>query len=381
MTAIMPTDADVLRALCAGTTDFMLVLDGDGRCVKVLGAQSRFGTAEEVIGKTLHELVDVQLADQHVAVIKQVLHHARLQVLRYSLVFAGQLIWFQATVSPMSNTLALWVARDITEQRALEQAQARLWIFEALADQAVDGIAIAGEDTIITYANTAYRSMTGYGDKIIGMSFLAIFPPAEKVQVLEEALPTVLRTGVWRGTFTSQRPDGSLWTNQISTALLRADENQPPLLAAISRDVSEQQRLDSERSALQEEVIEAQQAALRELSTPLVPIAAGVIAMPLVGAIDSRRAQQVMETLLEGITAQQAAYAIIDVTGVRVVDTQVASALLRVAQATKLLGAQVILTGISPEVAQTLVQLGADLSGIVVRSTVQSGITYALGAK
>jgi rsbT co-antagonist protein RsbR len=99
--------------------------------------------------------------------------------------------------------------------------------------------------------------------------------------------------------------------------------------------------------------------------------------MPLVGAVDSQRAQQVLSALLEGIAGSRARVAILDITGVAVVDTQVANALIRAAQAVKLLGAQVVLTGIRPEVAQTLVGLGADLSGIITRSSLQSGIAYA----
>jgi rsbT co-antagonist protein RsbR len=128
-----------------------------------------------------------------------------------------------------------------------------------------------------------------------------------------------------------------------------------------------------------EETVRAQNAALAELSTPLIPISDTVTVMPLIGAVDSRRAQQVMETLLEGIAQTKARVAILDITGVPVVDTQVANALIRAAQSVKLLGAQVILTGIRPEVAQTLVGLGADLSAITTRSSLQSGIAYATG--
>jgi rsbT co-antagonist protein RsbR len=120
---------------------------------------------------------------------------------------------------------------------------------------------------------------------------------------------------------------------------------------------------------------------LRELSTPLIPISDAVVVMPLIGAIDSRRAQQVMETLLQGLAQRQAETAILDITGVPVVDTQVANALIAAAQAVKLLGATVVLTGIRPEVAQTLVGLGIDLRGIITRASLQSGITYALGRR
>jgi PAS domain S-box-containing protein len=149
-------------------------------------------------------------------------------------------------------------------------------------------------------------------------------------------------------------------------------------LGTIANNTTEQKRNESERLLLQQQVIDAQEAALREIGTPLVPIAAGVVAMPLIGAIDSARAQMIMETLLEGISTQQAHVAILDITGVKVVDTQVASALLRAAQAAQLLGARVMLTGIGADVAQSLVQLGADLHRIETRSTLQAGIAAAL---
>jgi rsbT co-antagonist protein RsbR len=100
--------------------------------------------------------------------------------------------------------------------------------------------------------------------------------------------------------------------------------------------------------------------------------------MPLIGTIDSGRAQQVMETLLEGVSAHQAELAILDITGVSLVDTQVAQALVRAAQAVRLLGARVMLTGIQPQIAQTLVHLGVDLSEIQTQGSLQAGIAAAL---
>jgi rsbT co-antagonist protein RsbR len=145
------------------------------------------------------------------------------------------------------------------------------------------------------------------------------------------------------------------------------------------RDVTERKSAEDERVRLQEEVIRAQTAALAELSTPLIPLSERVVVMPLIGTIDARRAQDVLDTLLQGVADSKAEVVILDITGVPIVDTQVANGLVRAAQAVQLLGARVVLTGIRPEVAQTLVGLGIDLSGIITRSTVQSGIAFALG--
>lgn len=128
-------------------------------------------------------------------------------------------------------------------------------------------------------------------------------------------------------------------------------------------------------------IIDAQRAVLRELSTPLIPISDSVMVMPLIGTIDSSRARQIISALLEGVAAARTSTMIIDITGVPVVDSQVADILIHASQAVKLLGADVVLTGIRPEVAQTLVSQGIDLNGIVTLGTLQAGIRYAMRSK
>jgi PAS domain S-box-containing protein len=152
-------------------------------------------------------------------------------------------------------------------------------------------------------------------------------------------------------------------------------------VGAFISDISELKRADAERLDLKEQVIRAQQAALRELSTPLIPLAEGILAMPIVGTIDSVRANEILETLLQGINQRGAHTAILDITGVHLVDTHVANALVGAARAARLLGARVVLTGISPAVAKTLVQLETSLDGIVTMGTLASGIHYALKAQ
>ncbi|WP_434040791.1 MULTISPECIES: PAS domain-containing protein [Sorangium] len=149
-------------------------------------------------------------------------------------------------------------------------------------------------------------------------------------------------------------------------------------VGGVVREDTDLRRAEAERAALQEQIIAAQQEALRELSTPLIPLADGVLAMPIVGTMDGARAGQIMETLLTGISSQRAHTAILDVTGVRAVDALVAHALTRTARAAQMLGARVVLTGIRPEVARALLELGADLSGIITLGTLQSGIAHAL---
>jgi len=117
---------------------------------------------------------------------------------------------------------------------------------------------------------------------------------------------------------------------------------------------------------------------VRELSTPLVPITEGILVLPLVGTIDSQRAQQIMDVLLSGIADRRAKVVILDITGVPVVDTSVANYLLQATQAVRLLGSECILVGITPEVAQTVVGLGVELQGLITRSDLQGGVEYGL---
>lgn len=149
-------------------------------------------------------------------------------------------------------------------------------------------------------------------------------------------------------------------------------------VCGIATDITEQKRKEEERLLLREQVISAQEEALRELSTPLVPIADGVVAMPIVGSVDQARVERIMTTLLDGIGHHGAHTVILDVTGVRTVDSNVASAIVSVARAARLLGARVVVTGVRPEVARTLIEIGTDLDGIVMRGNLQSGIAFAL---
>jgi rsbT co-antagonist protein RsbR len=129
-----------------------------------------------------------------------------------------------------------------------------------------------------------------------------------------------------------------------------------------------------EASATQAQLREA----IQELSTPIIPLYTGVLAVPLVGRVDSQRAQALTEAMLEAIAREQAEIVLLDITGVAMVDTNVANHLMQTARAAALLGSQVVLVGISAEVAQTLVQLGLDLGQLVTLSNLQSGLEYAL---
>jgi rsbT co-antagonist protein RsbR len=115
-----------------------------------------------------------------------------------------------------------------------------------------------------------------------------------------------------------------------------------------------------------------------ELSTPVVTLWHGVLALPLVGTLDSARTQIVMESLLQKIVDTGAGLAIIDITGVPTVDTLVAQHLLKTVEAARLMGAECIISGIRPQIAQTIVHLGIDLAGVVTKASLADAFAVAL---
>jgi rsbT co-antagonist protein RsbR len=127
-----------------------------------------------------------------------------------------------------------------------------------------------------------------------------------------------------------------------------------------------------------EEVIRRQQQSMLELSTPVVTLWTGVLALPLIGTLDSERTQVVMESLLQRIVQTGASIAILDITGVPTVDTLVAQHLLKTVSAARLMGADCIISGIRPQIAQTIVHLGVDLNSVVTKSTLADAFAVAL---
>jgi anti-anti-sigma factor len=250
-----------------------------------------------------------------------------------------------------------------------------------IIDSLPDVMYVKDSEGRFVVANQALAQLLGLAspDLLIGKTDLELFPrelatgyDADDRAIIESGVPL----------FDKEEPvqhaDGTTRWIVTTKVPLRGPQGKTIGLVGRGQDITERRRAESERQRLQEELIQAQTVALQELSTPLIPISDTVLVMPLIGRIDERRANQILESLLTGIQTQQADLAIIDITGVNLVDTQVAHVLLQAARAVKLLGAQVVLTGLRPEVAQTLVSLGVDLSDIVTRGTLQSGIAYGL---
>ncbi|MFE6335945.1 STAS domain-containing protein [Streptomyces sp. NPDC057806] len=127
-----------------------------------------------------------------------------------------------------------------------------------------------------------------------------------------------------------------------------------------------------------EQLIARQREQLLEVATPVIQLWEGIVAVPLIGTLDSARSQVVMESLLEAIVAQRARYAILDITGVPTVDSLVAQHLMKTVAAARLMGAECIVSGIRPAIAQTIVHLGIDLGTIITRAGLADALAYAL---
>ena len=126
-----------------------------------------------------------------------------------------------------------------------------------------------------------------------------------------------------------------------------------------------------------EEVILRQTDEIAEISTPVIRLWDGILALPIIGTLDSARTQVVMENLLQEIVATGSSIAILDISGVPAVDSLVAQHLMKTVSATRLMGAECIISGIRPEIAQTVVHLGIDLSNIITKSTLASALAYS----
>src|ERR1700691_5171617 len=183
-----------------------------------------------------------------------------------------------------------------------------------------------------------------------------------------------------RGGFTPSETALGMFSLKEAVYELVADSAElVPEFLAFSRLVDELGlRTFEAYSAAREQIIADQMTTMMELSTPVVRLWDGIIAVPLVGTLDSARTQLVMEKLLDTLVATGADHAVIDITGVPTVDTEVAQHLLKTVSAARLLGAECTICGIRPQVAQTIVSLGIEFGDIVTKATLADALRHAL---
>jgi rsbT co-antagonist protein RsbR len=245
--------------------------------------------------------------------------------------------------------------------------------FRLLVDSVKDyAIVMLDPEGHVASWNAGAERIKGYRpDEIIGKHF-SCFYPAESIQrgLPEQELKTAAKEGRFEDEGWRVRKDGKqFWANATISAL-RDKDGTLRGFAKVTRDLTERKQT--------EERIQQQAKEIMELSTPVMQVWQGVVVAPLIGSLDSQRTQQFMERLLSRIVETNSPVALVDIMGVPTVDTQTAQHLIETISAVRLLGAQVVLTGVRPAIAQTLVHLGIDLSGIITRSSLAAGLMVAL---
>lgn len=254
-------------------------------------------------------------------------------------------------------------------------------LLQTVLESAPDAIVVIDDGGLMTLVNRQVSGLFGYAAaECIGQPVELLIPQAARGRHVglrsAYAANAYARPMGQDMQLSGQRKDGSTFPVEISLSPITVGG--ALWVMSIIRDISERRRLEQSRQDLQSQIIQAQQDLLHELSTPLFSIYDDVLLLPLVGRIDEERARQCIETLLRGINASHSRFAIIDITGVPAVDSHVAGMLVHAASAARLLGTQVILTGIRPEIALLLVEVGLSRQPIITHGSLRDGLAAAL---
>ena len=221
--------------------------------------------------------------------------------------------------------------------------------------------------------NPAAQRLKGWeAGEIIGRSFACFYPEEDvKRGKPERELEAAARDGRFEDEGWRVRKDGTRFWANVSVTALRGPDGTLRGFGKLTRDLSERKQAEDRIRKQAQEILEM-------ATVPIVQVWKGIVLVPLIGTLDSARTQQLMERLLERVTETESPVAVIDITGVPTIDTQTAQHLLETVAAVRLLGADVILTGVRPVIAQTLVHLGVDLSTVSTRSSLAAGLQTAL---
>lgn len=242
-------------------------------------------------------------------------------------------------------------------------------LIESISDYAI--ILLDKDGQVISW-NPAAQRLKGYrADEIIGKHFSIFYPPEDvKAGKTVRELEVASREGRFEDEGWRVRKDGSrFWANVVITAL-RDERGTLRGFGKVTRDLSERKK--------SEERIRKQAQEILEMATvPVVQVWEGILLVPLIGTLDSARTQQLMERLLQRLTDTGSPVALLDITGVPTIDTQTAQHLVETIKAVRYVGADVVLTGVRPVIAQTLVHLGIDLSHVSTRSSLTAGLRVA----
>jgi rsbT co-antagonist protein RsbR len=266
---------------------------------------------------------------------------------------------------PIEKAAAPVASSPLSQTSALLQL-----LVDTVRDYAI--ILLDPQGKVLTWNVGAERLKGWKANEIIGQHF-SRFYPAEDVAKgkTEMELKVAREEGRYEDEGWRVRKDGSrFWANVIFTPLFDTD-GQLRGYGKVTRDLTERRNTEDKIRKQAQEIMEM-------ATVPVVQVWEGIVLVPLIGMLDSQRTQQLMERLLHRVTETSSPIAILDITGVPAIDTQTAQHLIETISAVRLLGAEVILTGVRPVIAQTLVHLGIDLSNVMTRSSLAAGLRMAL---
>jgi PAS domain S-box-containing protein len=284
----------------------------------------------------------------------------------------GSRFWANVITTPLRDQVGNLIGfgkvmRDLSER---QQATER---FRLIVESAPNAIVMANHEGIIVLVNSQTERLFGYGrDELIGQSVDRLVP--ERIRSRHSSYragffadPKTRPMGAGRDLYGVHK-DGHEIPVEIGLNPLATEEGSFVLASII--DISARKQA--------EETIARQAQEILEVSTPVVQMWEGIVAAPLIGTLDSQRTEQFMERLLQRIVETNSPVALVDITGVPTIDTQTGQHLIETVTAVRMLGAQVVLTGVRPALAQTLVHLGIDLSHVITRSSMSAGVRAAL---
>jgi rsbT co-antagonist protein RsbR len=279
-------------------------------------------------------------------------------------------------IEELAGTRSRIAELEAANEKALLDQQ----LLQVLLDDVPDKVYFKDTESRFIKVSRSMAEMFGLSDPtaIVGKTDFDFFTEEHARPAFEDE-QEVIRTGrlVAKEEKETWADGRETWANTVKLPL-RDREGEIIGTLGISRDITERKGIEAESAQLHQQVIEAQQRAIQDLSTPVIPVLEGVIVMPLVGSIDTLRARDIMRKLLGGIREHRAKVVIMDITGVPIVDSGVAAHLNKTIQAARLKGARTIVVGISDAVAETIVDLGLDWSGIETLSDLQTGLRAAL---
>lgn len=267
----------------------------------------------------------------------------------------------------------------------LEQIEGKIELLDVTADQLIERDKAAGIASVNTAIQRGIYSVGIAFSLIVLLTILAVvllrWRIVEPINTLAVAARSLAANNFDQVVqVTSADEIGELQTafNQTVVTIREQTRNleREVLAANTAQHAAEQAQILIAEQLAQ---IDSQHATIREMSIPVLPLSSTTLIMPLIGALDTERLRMVQEQALRAIGRSLSRYLLLDVTGIPIVDTQVAQGLIKVIQAAQLMGTEVVLVGIRPEVAQSIVGLGLQLGEVVTRSTLQSGIAYAAG--